>query len=127
MADHHAADSPPTEKSVAANVEAPSTGETTSAANTMGTTVTTTSDRPLDETSAASARDAEQPPAQSEDHAILPIDVSPNKTAPTTIRDEDCVDAGEGYHAWYPPAPYRAYLARDAETEDYILHGSDRL
>ena len=34
-------------------------------------------------------------------------------------------DAGEGYHAWYPPAPYRLNIARDAETEDYILHGSD--
>ena len=127
MADHHAADSPPTEKSAAANVEAPTTGETTSAANTMGATVTANSDRPRGEASGASARGAEQPvqPSKSEDHVILPIDVSPNKTAPITIRDEDYVDAGEGYHAWYPPAPYRAYLARDAETEDYIHHGSD--
>ena len=96
MADHHAADSPPTEKSAAANVELPSTGETTSAANTMGTTVTTNADRPPSEASAASARGAELPvqPPQSEDHVILPIDVSPNKTAPTTIRDEDCVGRG---------------------------------
>ena len=61
-----------------------------------------------------------------QEHVLLSVEVSLNKTAPATdVSVDDYVDAGEEYIIYYSPEPDRKPDTIDYEAEDYVRNGND--